>query len=292
MGEIVELMRPMAVATVPQPGDMPGGARYEVKLDGYRAACIVDPLSGEARLQSRQGRDMTARFPYLAAALAQVGPGTILDGELVASANGRMDFSALQKFQPGRPAPAGVSLSYVAFDLLVLGGENVRARPLVERVALLAQVLDGLGPQIQPVLSTGDRPTALLWMARLVDSGVEGLLIKGLSTTYNPRHTRSWRKCRTSETLDARLIGVVGSVRRPVAVVLEMDGRPVVTSPRLDGAQATAVAAAVHGRTGRPEFVPLLDLTVIPVADGPVAEVRAGHGRHATRRFVRLRSGD
>ncbi|NEA58320.1 hypothetical protein G3I60_30245 [Streptomyces sp. SID13666] len=65
-----------------------------------------------------------------------------------------------------------------------------------------------------------------------------------------------------------------------------------MTTPRLDGAQAAADAAAIHGRVGKPEFVAALDLTVIPVGEGPVAEVRAGLGRHATRRFVRLRSGD
>ncbi|NEA58319.1 hypothetical protein G3I60_30240 [Streptomyces sp. SID13666] len=131
-------------------------------------AAIVDD-GGAVRLQSRAGRDMTSRFPQMAAALARLGPGAIVDGELVASAEGRMNFGALQRFQPGRPPPVGVSLSYVAFDVLRVRGEDVRGRPLRERVS--AGLLDGLGPQIQPVLSTPDRPTALAWMTGLVAHG-------------------------------------------------------------------------------------------------------------------------
>ncbi|MDJ0345884.1 hypothetical protein QMK19_35210 [Streptomyces sp. H10-C2] len=154
---------------------------------------------------------------------------------------------------------------------------------------LLAGLVDSLGPQVQMILSTTDRPTALMWQASLIDQGVEGLVIKGLATRYNPRDTRAWLKHRVSDTIDARVIGVVGTVWRPRAVVVELEGRAVVTSPRLDATQAAAVAAAVHGRTGRPEFVPDLDATVVAVADGPMAEILVGHGRHRAVRFARLR---
>ncbi|MDJ0345883.1 hypothetical protein QMK19_35205 [Streptomyces sp. H10-C2] len=113
---------------------MAGSARYEIKADGYRVAALIGRDS--VRLQSRAGRDMTSRFPQIAAALARVEPGAILDGELVASTAGHMSFGALQRFQPGRPAPRGVSLTLVVFDVLQLPsssgqgeGVDVRAGP-------------------------------------------------------------------------------------------------------------------------------------------------------------------
>jgi hypothetical protein len=46
-------------------------------------------------LQSRQLRDLTAGFPEVAAAVAQLGD-VVLDGELVVWRAGRFDFAALQ----------------------------------------------------------------------------------------------------------------------------------------------------------------------------------------------------
>ena len=54
---------------------------YEEKYDGWRIAAVKDGRRG--RLISRHGRDHTARFPDVAAAVAQLSPRTlILDGEL------------------------------------------------------------------------------------------------------------------------------------------------------------------------------------------------------------------
>jgi ATP-dependent DNA ligase len=73
---------------IPAPGALPGGCRYEPKWDGYRVVVVVDD---DARLYSRRGTDMSARFPEVTAAVAeQVESGTVLDGELVIVLDGEL----------------------------------------------------------------------------------------------------------------------------------------------------------------------------------------------------------
>ena len=75
---------------------MPGGALYELKWDGYRIAAVRD--DDGARLWSRQGKDLTARFPDLTAAvMEQLEPGTVLDAEAVIWSGDRLDFDLLQR---------------------------------------------------------------------------------------------------------------------------------------------------------------------------------------------------
>src|SRR5258706_7236236 len=72
--------KPM-LATLAQ--ELPSGGDwvYEVKWDGYRALGYV--RGGDARLVSRNGNDLTERFPDIAKALAKAGrsPGGVGDGE-------------------------------------------------------------------------------------------------------------------------------------------------------------------------------------------------------------------
>ena len=285
-----ELMRPRLVTWVPAVDGMPGGVRYEAKVDGYRAAGIV--ASTGAVLRSRRSTDLTGRFPEVAAALAELPPGTVLDGEIVAVRAGRFDFEALQHVR-GLRRPEGVTTVFVAFDLLSLAGDDVRDQPLRERVSLLGQLLAGHGPVLQLVLATTDRETALRMYAQLGAVGIEGLVCKALASRYDPRDTSSWCKIRHAETEDARVTGVIGTPDRPSAVLVEFtDGRRAVTSPRLDTLQSRAVAAAVAGRVGEPVRMPGIDAVVCPVAHGPLVEVRTITGRHRTIRLVRVRPAE
>jgi ATP-dependent DNA ligase len=75
----VDLELARAVDSIPDPSALPGGSRYEPKWDGYRA-CIVR-TDAEARIWSRQGKDLAAQFPDVArAADQQLDPGVVVDG--------------------------------------------------------------------------------------------------------------------------------------------------------------------------------------------------------------------
>ena len=90
-------------------------------------------------LTSRNGNDLTARFPTVAKGVEQAvkTPDCVLDGEVCAlDENGRASFSAMQQGKPGTP------LVLYVFDLLEIDGEPVIDLPLTERRARLERLLD------------------------------------------------------------------------------------------------------------------------------------------------------
>lgn len=282
-----ELMRPRPAAVLPAQDAFPGGVLYEVKLDGVRAAAWRG--DGDVQLWSRQGNELSARFPELLPSLrAVVKPGMTLDGEICAWSKGRLDFRQLLR-SPARRRAEGAALSCVAWDVLSRPGEDLRDLPLSVRRHLLEELLADAGAQVQPVMATQDRQQALGWFEGLVQAGVEGIVGKSLAGRYAPATPArvSWVKVRHQATSDALLLGVTGSVRRPDALLVQLpDGRREFTSPRLTPAQAGQVAEAITGLLRPPETdAPVRRLT----EPYPVAEVLAGSGRHATVRFVRLR---
>jgi ATP-dependent DNA ligase len=57
---------------------------FEVKWDGVRAVLFKDP-DGQVRAHDRALADLTPTLPELAEAERLLPPGTVLDGELVAT---------------------------------------------------------------------------------------------------------------------------------------------------------------------------------------------------------------
>lgn len=106
---------------------------FEIKHDGFRMLAIRD--GGPTRLFTRNGYDFTQRNRPTAAALDRLSAERfVLDGELVMlEHDGRSNFAKLAR---GR-----ADTHYYAFDLLMLGGANLRRRPLEERKAALAGLL-------------------------------------------------------------------------------------------------------------------------------------------------------
>src|SRR4051812_3319137 len=96
----VEPMLARLERTLPR-GD---GLVYEPKWDGFRCVAFVD--DGDVVLQSRNGRALQRYFPEVLSTLRGLG-SVVLDGELVATAGGRADFSALMARL--HPAPARVA---------------------------------------------------------------------------------------------------------------------------------------------------------------------------------------
>lgn len=246
---------------------MPGGALYQVKLDGWRVVALVG--DGEVTLQARSGRTVTHRFPELIPALsASLPPGTALDGEVVAVHAGRFDFHQLARNSVQRRND-GVAVSYIAFDLLADRGRDLRDEPLSVRWPRLLEMLDGAPPQVQPVMSTADRDEAEQWMAALGPVGIEGAVAKSMAAPYTAGTGHGWVKVRAEDTVDAEILGTAG----PAALRVRLeDGQEAVTGP-LGAAAVREVADALAD------------------AVGPVrVEVRAGRGRHGAVRFVRVRA--
>ncbi|MGY1591956.1 ATP-dependent DNA ligase [Geodermatophilus sp. SYSU D00708] len=305
----VELAKP--VREIPRADALPGGVLYEPKWDGYRL--VVVRTGGTTRLWSKQGRDLTARFPDVAAAaVAQVPAGTVVDGEVVVWNGSRLDFGLLQRRMvtaPGRMAAlvAAAPASYVAFDLLALGGADLRGRRLRERRAALEELAARWAPPMQLSPATTDPTEAEQWSTEWRAAGVEGLVAKGAGSRYAPGR-REWVKVKSWETTEVVAGGVIGPLERPSQLVAGRyrDGELVVvgrTSP-LGREQAAELAAVLRpagpghpwpDRIGTGRFgggrlsVPLTrvqpDVVVEVSAD---AALQAGVFRHPLR-FVRVR---
>ncbi len=158
---------------------------YEPKWDGYRA--IVGVSGGEVTLTSRNGNDLTGRFPDVARA-ARLGIRTadaVLDGEICAlDERGRSSFSLLQQGEG--------TLALVLFDLLELDSEPLIGLPLEERRRRLGDVVNSSigGVIVSPQFDDG---AALLVAAR--EQGLEGVVAKRLDSRYLPgRRGTEWRK--------------------------------------------------------------------------------------------------
>lgn len=280
------VMRPKAVREVPAEDALPGGTQYSIKLDGWRALAFARG-DAPAVLQSRSGRDLGPDFPGIAAAVAGLPEGVVLDGELCAWHEGRFAFGQLVRSSRARARDA-VQVSYVAFDLLAVPERDVRALPLRDRWDLLHTLLADAEPPLQLVMATNDRAEALSWREALAPTGVEGLVAKGLDTAYRPQLRRGWLKIRDADTVDATVIGFTGSPRRPRALLTRLtDGTEALTSPQLDARQATEVAEAAAHRThevvDHPEHGRLYPTDPLP------AEVLRDPGRTPYVRFIRLR---
>jgi bifunctional non-homologous end joining protein LigD len=163
---------------------------FEVKWDGYRALAYV--RTGDVRLVSRNGNDLTARFPEVARALGPAvrSPECVLDGEVCAlDERGRPSFSAMQQGKRGTP------IVYEAFDLLEVDGEPMVDLPLTERRKRLEQLVDTSNRVVQ-LSGAFDDGEALL--AAATEQGLEGVMAKRGSSPYaEGRRTRDWLKVKT-----------------------------------------------------------------------------------------------
>ncbi|MFD7558260.1 DNA ligase [Streptomyces sp. NPDC059835] len=284
----LEVMRPRPADEIPEQDSMPGGFQYSLKLDGFRSLAFILE-GGRAFLQSRSGRDLTGEFSEVSAYLQQnLPPGIVLDGELCAYRDGRLNFTDLLRSRADRER-SGIPVYYIAFDILAIPGTDVRGLPLSERWELLGAALGDAEPPLQRVLATLDEGIAYLWFREMRAVGVEGIVAKSLRSTYLPGETWAWRKIRHSDTRDGRLLGVFGPEQRPHALLVEFpDGRTVKTSPRLTGMQAREVGESVRGLLGERTEHPDHGL-MTPVVEPVLVEVRETAGRHETAKFVRVR---
>lgn len=176
---------------------VPTGAQWlhEVKWDGVRV--IVDVRDGVARMTSRNDNDVTLAWPDLAA--PPLGERDLMvDGEVIAlNERGVPDFRVLQHRMHVRNARevarlvTSVPATLMVFDLLRLDGEDLTARPLEERRALLEELpLGDTKWQVPAAYDDGD----MLFDATL-QQGLEGVVSKRRGSRYRfDARSEDWRK--------------------------------------------------------------------------------------------------
>src|SRR6516165_6943391 len=151
---------------------LPGGEgwQFEPKWDGFRTLVFRD--GDEILLQSRDEKPMNRYFPELIAPLAaMLSERCVVDGEIVIVGVGGLDFETL--LLRIHPAASRVKLlsaqapaSFVAWDLLALGDDDLRNAPLAVRREQLEHVLAGAAPPVHLSPATRDRALAVDWFRR------------------------------------------------------------------------------------------------------------------------------
>ncbi len=221
-------IEPMLAKSVPE---LPAGEGwlFEPKWDGFRAIAFRD--GDRLYLQSRDLRPLDRYFPDLAAPLRATLPArSVVDGEIVIATDEGLDFDALQmRLHPAASRVAKLAAetpaSFVAFDLLAEGDEDLRSRPQAERRARLEEALARAAGRVHLTPCTRDRAVAQEWFHRFEGAGLDGVIAKHEGTTYQPgkrvmlkiKHTRTadcvvagfrWHKTGPGELVGSLLLGL------------------------------------------------------------------------------------
>ncbi len=192
-----------------------GDWALEFKWDGIRVVARVD--DGAVRLVSRNGNDLTAAYPELAALPRVLRADAVVDGEIVAlDERGRPDFGLLQQrmnlTKPREIAAAAASVPVVLhlFDVLELAGTPTIDEPYSlrrERLERLVRLRDDVPVDLPDVVA--GTPERALEEAR--ERGLEGLVAKRAASPYRPgARSDDWVKLKLSRTQEV----VIGGYRR------------------------------------------------------------------------------
>ncbi len=186
------------------------GWLFEPKWDGFRTLVFRD--GDEILLQSRDEKPMNRYFPELGAPLAAALPERcVLDGEIVIAGRDGLDFEAL--LLRIHPAESRVKLlasqtpaSYVAWDLLAIGNEDLRGTPLAKRRERLETVLAKTVAPVHLSPATHDRKLAEDWFSRFEGAGLDGVMAKRLDEPYQAGE-RTMIKVKHRRTADCVVAG-------------------------------------------------------------------------------------
>lgn len=167
---------------------------FEMKFDGYRAQIAIS--GSEVRVYTRNGHDWTEQFKVILPPLVTLTKGSaLLDGEIVAiDKAGRTNFSMLKT-----GIAAGIPLKFYAFDIFEKDGEDLTKTPLVERKAILEELIgerDG-SDSLQYSHHVIDGGKALF--DAMAAGGHEGIIAKRADARYVGDRTKSWLKIKCTK---------------------------------------------------------------------------------------------
>jgi bifunctional non-homologous end joining protein LigD len=218
----------------------------EAKWDGQRACVLAG--GGRFRVWSRNGADITGRYPEIAVLAGQAGRRTlILDGEIVAVASGRPDFSLLQHrmhiTRPSAQLLAAVPVTFVVFDLLWMG-KSLLGNPHAHRRILLDNLGLGVSGAVQVPAAFPGEGQAVLDAA--AGQGWEGVMLKRPASRYVPgSRSRDWIKVKVTRTADILIGGwLPGSGNRADRAGSVLAARPGPTGLEFLGQVGTAMPEA------------------------------------------------
>jgi bifunctional non-homologous end joining protein LigD len=182
---------------------------HELKYDGYR--CLIAIGDGAVRCFTRNELDWTDRFSSLVpSALALPVESALIDGEVVVlDENSHASFAALQQAMKSK-AP----LTFFAFDLLEINGEDTSRLPQLDRKARLKEIVGVYGEQGSIYYSEHVQGEGEAVFKSLCDQGQEGIVSKRADAPYRSGRTRSWLKVKCGKRQEFVIGGWTASDKR------------------------------------------------------------------------------
>jgi ATP-dependent DNA ligase len=163
---------------------------FEPKWDGFRVLVFRD--GDELLIQSRDEKSLNRYFPdLLEPLLRQLPRKCVLDGEVVISHHGALDFDALQlRIHPAasrvKMLASSTPASVVFFDLLCEGDRDRRDEPFKERRSRLEAMMKAAAAPLYLTPATRDANVARDWFKRFEGAGFDGVIAKKIDGVYEP----------------------------------------------------------------------------------------------------------
>lgn len=173
---------------------------YEIKWDGYRA--IAEITDDNVLFYSRNGIDLSQRFPSIYEQLKKIKHVCIIDGEIVLfNEHNQPDFQKLQHYENHQEYP----LAFYVFDMLELDGKNMEDLPLIDRKKLLKKML-GRNRHIKYCDHVEEKGVEFFALAQ--QQGLEGIIAKNKQSTYSRGYrSKQWLKIKTVQQADVTIMG-------------------------------------------------------------------------------------
>jgi bifunctional non-homologous end joining protein LigD len=195
------------------------GFWFDLKIDGIRALVTVDARGRHGppavSMTSRNGLDLTGRYPELVTALEQVVPPSsgvlVLDAEIAVPGPDGLPSWPLTHLRTAQRSPRAASAAEVpaavlyVFDLLRAGAGDMTSVPLRERRAVL-EAQAGSWPDRITVTPLSDDP-AVLWEL-VLEHRLEGIIAKHPQSRYVAGRSRDWVKVKAVQTASCLVGGV------------------------------------------------------------------------------------
>jgi ATP-dependent DNA ligase len=236
---------------------LPTGAGwvYEPKWDGFRG--VLENAGGEVRLWSRNGRPLLRYFPELAPLGELLPPRSAIDGEIVITVDGAIDFDAMQsRLHPAesrvRKLSGEIPARFIAFDVLLWNGIPLWELPFSERRAALERGASSF--DLSP--SVADPAAAEAWLHELEQLGLDGVVAKRLDLPVDPGGRGAVVKVKPERTADCVVVGVRWK-SKPEKIATLLLGL-YDEAGEIDYVGSAAVAASRHAAIAE-QVLPLLD---------------------------------
>jgi bifunctional non-homologous end joining protein LigD len=194
---------------------------HEVKQDGFRL--LARKEGQRVTLWTRHGTKFTDRLPRIAEAVRGLPVENLLiDGEAVAlRPDGHSNFEAL------RTKAGAATAAYVAFDLMQIGGKDIRQHRIEDRRAELQRIVKGADAIVFSESIAGEGG---LVFKKACEMGLEGIVSKRVGSIYWSGRARNWTKA--INPAFQKKMTMLAWLRSLAKAFLARTGNPIASTPR------------------------------------------------------------